>query len=480
MKNLSFRACALPLAVLAAAMAPLLVNAQGVYQYRVHKPSLAVSAATSPAMQLSTSAIDFGNVATHTLQTRQVLVSNTGTGALLFTAAPAVAGSAAFTAGVTTCGASVAAGASCLAEANFSPTQEGSFNGTLTFTSALASSPHEVTLVGTAFNPVSLAPTSRLELPQAQPFSFDFKSLLAVTNEETPDKLKATWSAAGSLPAGLSLDPTTGVLSGTPLGGPAAGEDFAVNVQYKGNSASRTFSAITNDSHWTKVHTLIKFDNSLTNAKTGAAWTAHNGATFSGTAKFGTAALDTSGAGRAVSGPAFRPASSFTVEGWIRPTSLSGTTIINLGGIANLNWQPQAVYLGWPSPGQLNWLASSANNGTDISNSNGCTMPCNGYTTFGAPTLNAWNHFAVVRDAPAGRYYLYLNGTRRATVVSSVGPHRLGSAYAVTIGNYPTNSQTNFLNAGFPGLIDEVRLTDGVARYTADTYVVPTFEFPAR
>lgn len=231
-------------AALSAAFSPALVSAQ-TYEYKLLKLGLVASEAAkaSPALQLSTSAIHFGDVATNTTETRQVLVSNTGTGALSFTAAPTVTGAAAFSAGLTTCGATLAAGADCLAEATFSPTSTGPFNGVLTLTSALASSPHEVSLVGTAFNPVSLTAATLPAGMVGQAYSYDFKQLLSVSNETSPDKALAAWSSSGTLPAGLSFDTGTGVLSGTPVAADSR-TDIDVTAAYRNNHATLRFSLV--------------------------------------------------------------------------------------------------------------------------------------------------------------------------------------------------------------------------------------------
>lgn len=253
MKHHSLRApfalTALLAAVFTAAFSPSAVSAQPSYEYRVNRPGMAVGQASpapespvlQPALQLSTSAIDFGAVATNTTQTRQVLVSNPGTGALSLTSAPAVTGSPALAAGTATCGATLASGEDCLVEVTFSPTRVGAHNGVLTLTSSLAASPHEVTLAGTAFNPVSLASTPLLEGSVGQTYSYDFKQLLAVSNEASPDKSLATWSLSGALPAGLIFNSTTGVLSGTPSS-VAPSTFLSVSASYKGNTAQASFS----------------------------------------------------------------------------------------------------------------------------------------------------------------------------------------------------------------------------------------------
>ncbi len=200
---------------------------------------------STPALSLSTQAIDFGNVATNTTAKAQVLVSNPGTGTLNITSAAAVTGAAAFAAGLTTCGSTLAAGADCLLEPTFSPTTTGTFNGVLRFTTALANSPHEVTLVGTAFNPVSLASATLPVGKLGEPYSHDFKTLLAVSNEVSPDKSLATWSGSGTLPAGLSFDTATGVLSGTPQA-VSQGASYTVTGTYKNNQGQQVYTVVVN------------------------------------------------------------------------------------------------------------------------------------------------------------------------------------------------------------------------------------------
>lgn len=96
-------------------------------QHRLQLSSSGSVQTTPASVELSTTAISFGNVAT-----------NTGVGLLTWGAAPAIEGHGVFTAGLTSCGATLAAGGSCLAEVTFTPTTTGTFNGTLTFTSTLA------------------------------------------------------------------------------------------------------------------------------------------------------------------------------------------------------------------------------------------------------------------------------------------------------------------------------------------------------
>ncbi len=260
MKHRPLRAAVALSAALTTALAPMLAHAQTQYEFRRPAKALVVKSSPSngtdqgagqgasegtPALSLSTQAVDFGNVATNTTEKRQVLVSNPGDGTLSITRAATVSGAAEFAAGLTTCGSTLAAGADCLLEPTFSPTTTGTFNGVLTFTTTLASSPHDITLVGTAFNPVSLASATLPVARVGQPYSYDFKPLLAVSNETSPAKSEATWSGSGALPAGLSLDQGTGVLSGTPSS-TEPGASYTVTGTYKNNQGQQVFTIVVN------------------------------------------------------------------------------------------------------------------------------------------------------------------------------------------------------------------------------------------
>lgn len=245
---------------LLAGLAPLTSSAlETTYSYKVFKKNLMAGQGASAVPEsiggdtgdalvpedlfLSTTFIDFGDVATNTTETGQVLVSNFGTGTLTFTAVPKVSGDAELAAGKTTCGATLSAGTDCLVDATFSPTSEGTFNGVLTLTSNLANSPHEVLLTGNAFNPVSL-PSSTLPMGYVgKAYSYDFKQLLTVSNETNPDKSKITWTGSGTLPSNLSFNTATGELYGTPTT-PTTGASYTVTGTYKNNKGQQVFNIV--------------------------------------------------------------------------------------------------------------------------------------------------------------------------------------------------------------------------------------------
>src|SRR5690606_18387714 len=112
------------------------------------------------------------------------VLTNNGASGLGLTAAPAVSGHASFGTDLTTCGAALAAGQSCLTDVLFSPTAEGSTSGTLQFATGLAGVPGDVQLQGTGYNPVSLSAGAIPRGMQGIAYpAFDFASRLVVRNE---------------------------------------------------------------------------------------------------------------------------------------------------------------------------------------------------------------------------------------------------------------------------------------------------------
>jgi len=94
------------------------------------------------------------------------------------------------------------------------------------------------------------------------------------------------------------------------------------------------------------------------------------------------------------------------------------------------------------------------NNGTFIAGDTG-----SGYITVGSipTTINTWNHIAWV-GVGGTTQTLYVNGTN----VGTAGAYNINSIQ--TIGGYRSSTNTEY----YSGYIDEMRITKGVARYTAD------------
>ncbi|MCC5612995.1 choice-of-anchor D domain-containing protein [Nostoc sp. CHAB 5834] len=246
-----FRKALLPLLLGAIAVPALAAGAKYEYQratqgLRVTAPG-PVSPPVGPSPELppavaqpSTAQVKFGSVATRTVERRQVKLTNTGGSPLMMTAAPSVLGDVSLSAGQTSCGGSLAAGQSCETEVLFSPTATGPVNGSLRFSVNLQGSLIDVALQGEGYNPVTLAGSMLPDATVGTAYSFDFNQNLTISTESPPYTEAVTWSVSGTLPAGLSFNTVSGVLSGEPPEAKAA-TPFTVLASYKGNTAQADF-----------------------------------------------------------------------------------------------------------------------------------------------------------------------------------------------------------------------------------------------
>ena len=86
-------------------------------------------------------------------------------------------------------------------------------------------------------------------------------------------------------------------------------------------------------------------------------------------------------------------------------------------------------------------------------------------------SANAWHYCAIVRSGSA--WSLYLDGTRVGTATSSVDLNATSTLYLGKEGS--RNDQSSPMD----GNIDELRITQGHARYTGATMTVPTAAYPS-
>lgn len=471
--NLTLRR--LPAAVLAVlcAVAPSFVLAQPHHEFKLHKPGLVVTGqAASPAqqqLQLSASTVDFGSVAATTTAKRQVLASNTGGSALTFTAMPQVTGAQAFDAGLTSCGATLPAGADCVAEVLFSPTSVGDFTAQLAFSTSLASSPHKVSLVGTAFSPVSLASASLPGGNTGDAYAYDLKSLLSATGDPAYSPDQVTFSVvAGSLPAGLNLT-SAGVLTGTPDVA-ANAQPFTVRATYKTVSVDQSYAltvtALPSDTYFNRVALLASPEGGTYKDASGyaVALTPGLGVSVDTTiAKFpNTASMKFTGGSTGISVP--YSAAKFDMVS------------------TNRVWTVEAwVYLQGPQAGISAYRldvagneASSSGWGTGL-NTTGITTTFPGYA--GLPVTAAvssgqWHHLVWQRDNDSFTYAKDGVVVGKVAYAGGMAPNtfmRIG-------GNFNSS-------VGITYNIQELRVTTGVTRYpttTGATYQVPTEPFPRR
>ena len=244
-----------------------------------------------------------------------------------------------------------------------------------------------------------------------------------LTLTETPDALAGAGTVSGGLP------PITGGVGA----GAAPDINTSLLVHADGTNGSTTFTDAG--------------ANSLT-------VTASNGAQVTtAAAKFGTGAANfttnTAGVITCGDGTSFEfYTNPFTVEAWAYFTSAPGT--VDYHAIAS-EWSGSAGgaswYFGTDNSGNLLMLGTTDGNTAYFSLSGAFT-----------PTLNTWYHLAVDRDA--SQYMrLYVNGSVIATRYTGEG-YWVAPTYPCTIGN-----QSSGAGVAFPGYLDEIRVSTGIARY---------------
>lgn len=180
-----------------------------------------------------------------------------------------------------------------------------------------------------------------------------------------------------------------------------------------------------------------------------------NAAVSTSVKKFGTGscALDGTGDYLSVTSASLSPGTAdWTVEGWIYINVASNGSIFSTITLGTGN----GILLGCQAS-PFKALASVTNGGSGP-----------GWIT-GTTTLvvNTWYHLALVRATTTTT--LYVNGVAEGTPVSST----TSNVTAAVIGRVYANSDSNYLN----GYVDDVRFTNGVARYTAN-FTPPTAPFP--
>ena len=145
---------------------------------------------------------------------------------------------------------------------------------------------------------------------------------------------------------------------------------------------------------------------------------------------------------------------NFTVEMWIRPNALSGLRML---------------YSKRPS-GASKAGVNVFHNGTTI-NAEATTdggVSWNVSMSGGTLATGTWYHVAVTRSG--NNWYLFLDGTQLATTSVSGTVYDAGNS--VFIGAMPATG-----TFCFNGWIDDLRVTKGIARYTAG-FTPPAAEFP--
>lgn len=226
------------------------------------------------------------------------------------------------------------------------------------------------------------------------------------------------------------------------------------------------------DPHWDKVSLLMRMDNSLVDATGKHSPYGIRGYSFDTTARFGSHSLHSSAPGNNI--PVITVGStthidllggSFTVEGWLMPGSFLNAwgVIFTVDLSTNSREMFQAAYgddrthiigrvVNGSSPyfKKINMICANSGSGAGLSSTN-------------EVAINEWVHFAFCRDASTSTNYVFLGGQMASAVQSVVRP---GKAPTMSLLHHPAAAY-NHGGAAFTGRLDEIRVTKGIARYTA-------------
>lgn len=235
------------------------------------------------------------------------------------------------------------------------------------------------------------------------------------------------------------------------------------------------------DPSFASVSTLLHFDSSATpllDSASKTAWSA-TGSVVRGADVYGTTGGGSFTSGSVVLSAAGTPlemsTGDFTVEAWIKPNDFTGL----YPRIFSYNTSATAGPLtggGFDLAMQKEGLTNPTVNSLFywcLGGSGGCTN----FVSFrladagGTFSWTSWHHVVIQRRGGYAELYIdgkkgsYVNGTNLYTTNLSLGKTMYVGRDAAGAG------------AIFPGLIDEVRVTKGLARYTG-AFSVPTAPFP--
>ena len=208
------------------------------------------------------------------------------------------------------------------------------------------------------------------------------------------------------------------------------------------------------DPYFSSVVSLMHFNGNLTDVR-GHTWTATGSVAADGTAKFGSNALNIPATGASTnrltgdgSADFGFGTGDFTVELWANISDLQPTSISVLWDMRVASVVQNTIYL---------------DNTNIYYYSNGANRITAAFSSY-----NTYVHIALSRKSGTSR--LFVNGTQ-------VGSNYTDSYDMASGAGNPTLGNTNLSTNNLLGYIDELRVTKGVGRYTAN-FTAPTEAFP--
>lgn len=374
------------------------------------------------------------------------------------------------------CPTTLAPAASCDATVRFEPTAAASRTGTLTFLTNATNTVSPVSLSGTGVEAVgSLTANTSASFGDVSVGAvalrvFTFTNTGSAPAEETFAQVSGTSLTISSTSCGTSASRVT----------IAAGDSCQITVQYaptaegtlngtltvtstaknSPSSLALTGTAKIVDNSASNVSFLLHADTALVDSGKGALTITAFGDAKVGTTltKFGGGAVALDGSGdylqvQANTGFGFGTG-DFTIEAWVylAGSQLSAASVLDFrtSGAAS---QPKPTIFG--SGSGLKYYV------------NGST-PAEMNT---AVTLNTWHHVAYSRSAGIGRFFV--DGVQIGS--NYTDNVNYGTSADLVIGQVGDNRA--FASGYLKGAVDEVRITKGVARYTAN-FPVPSAPFP--
>lgn len=216
------------------------------------------------------------------------------------------------------------------------------------------------------------------------------------------------------------------------------------------------------DPSFAKVSLLLHMDGSngsttfTDSSVVGHAITSFGASTSTAQVKYGTASALFSNTRIGISDDASLNLTTgdWTAEAWVYPTSNSGGKAVLLRNDGGSGISQYFIDVSGISPRLFCWNTSS---GLVASITSSVTSP-----------INTWTHIAATRNGST--FTLWVGGISGGTATSSAALY-LPSTPTALIGSYGGGTSP------FAGYIDELRVTKGVARYTAP-FTPPTAAFP--
>lgn len=246
----------------------------------------------------------------------------------------------------------------------------------------------------------------------------------------------------------------TGASSPIVVSGLIAGTNYTFTVTATNNlgtsvssGTSNSASPISSDPYFNSVVLLLNGDSLTDWSNTPRTITNTGPVTIdTNTKKYGTGSMYFNGTSSNLSTPviansAINGTEIFTIEAWLYPTAATTYHCFYSG-----QWAVQ-VYM---TSGRKieGYFSSSATSGSYIAT----------FTSTGTLTLNQWTHVAVTRTG--NNFTIFLNGVLDSTYASAGGS--IGEQTSTSVGSF--NSASYF----FTGFIDDLRISKGLARYTAN------------